>query len=128
MLPHMDVIIVTLPLSKSNEQRISERQFRLLKAGAYLINVGRGSVVDTDSLVRNLANGHLGGAGIDVVDPEPLPSDSPLWEMDNVMITPHVGAQSPLRVPVTIDLFCSNFKLPEYWIRLTRFPVFRGLP
>jgi phosphoglycerate dehydrogenase-like enzyme len=108
ILPHVDVVIVTLPLSEANENRFSERQFQLFQPGAYLINVGRGSVVDTDSLVRNLASGRLGGAGIDVVDPEPLPRESPLWEMDNVIISPHVGAQSPLRIPVTIDLFCSN--------------------
>ena len=108
MLPQVDVVVVTLPLSEANEQRIGDEQFRLCKPGAYLINVGRGSVIDTDSLTRNLANGHLGGAGIDVVDPEPLPPQSLLWEMDNVIISPHVGAQSPLRIPVTIDLFCKN--------------------
>ena len=108
MLPQCDVVIVTLPLSEANEKRISDDQFEVFKAGAYLINVGRGSVVDTDSLVKFLANGHLAGAGIDVVDPEPLPVDSKLWDMNNVVISPHVGAQSPLRIPVTIDLFCEN--------------------
>ena len=108
MLPQCDVVIVTLPLSDANEKLISDDQFGLFKAGTYLINVGRGSVVDTDSLVRALSTGHLGGAGIDVVDPEPLPADSPLWELDNVIISPHVGAQSPLRIPTTIELFCDN--------------------
>lgn len=108
ILPQSDVVIVTLPLSKMNEQRISDREFGMIAPGAYLINVGRGSVVDTDSLIRNLDNGHLGAAGIDVVDPEPLMPESPLWEMDNVLITPHVGAQSPTRLPVTVDLFCEN--------------------
>lgn len=108
MLPLCDVVIVTLPLSDANEKLLSDVQFSLIKAGTYLINVGRGSVVDTDSLVRALSSGHLGGAGIDVVDPEPLPVDSPLWELDNVIISPHVGAQSPLRIPTTIELFCNN--------------------
>ncbi len=108
LLPLLDVVVVTLPLSEANEQRIGDQQFELFKPGAYLINVGRGSVVQTDSLVRNLSNGRLGGAGLDVVDPEPLPPDSPLWEMDNVIITPHVGAQSSRRIPVTIDIFCEN--------------------
>ena len=108
MLPMADVIVVTLPLCEANEQRISDEQFELFKPGAYLINVGRGSVVDTDSLIRNLSSGRLGGAGIDVVEPEPLPPESPLWAMDNVIITPHVGAQSPFRIPVTVDLFCEN--------------------
>jgi phosphoglycerate dehydrogenase-like enzyme len=79
-----------------------------MKPGAYLINVGRGSVVDTNAMIENLESGHLGAAGIDVVDPEPLPAQSPLWDMDHVLITPHVGAQSPRRIPVTVDLFCNN--------------------
>jgi len=108
LLPQCDVVIVTLPLSDANEKLISDDQFGLIRPGAYLINVGRGSVVDTDSLVRALSTGHLGGAGIDVVDPEPLPVDSPLWELDNVIVSPHVGAQSPLRIPTTIELFCDN--------------------
>lgn len=110
MLPQLDVVIVTLPLSEANERRVSGPQFNLLPEGAYLINVGRGSVVDTDSLVDSLESGRLGGAGIDVVDPEPLPPDSRLWSMENVIISPHVGAQSSLRVPVTIDLFGKNLQ------------------
>lgn len=110
LLPICDAVIVTLPLSTANEKRISDDQFKLFKDGAYLINVGRGSVVDTESLVRALESGKLGGAGIDVVDPEPLSTESPLWEMDNVIISPHVGAQSPLRIPTTIDLFCENIE------------------
>lgn len=110
VLPQCDIVIVTLPLSDSNEKCFAKDEFALLKPGAYLINVGRGSVVDTDYLVQHLATGNLGAAGIDVVDPEPLPVDSPLWELDNVIISPHVGAQSPLRIPVTVDLFCRNLK------------------
>lgn len=110
LLPVTDILIVTLPLSEKNEKLLSFDQLRQLKGGAYLINVGRGSVVDTEGLIASLSTGHLGGAGIDVVDPEPLPQDSPLWEMDNVIITPHVGAQSPRRVPVTVELFCENLK------------------
>ena len=108
LLRQSDVVIVTLPMSDANEKRIGDREFALLTPGAYLINVGRGSVVDTPSLIRSLERGHLAAAGIDVVDPEPLPANSPLWEMDNVLITPHVGAQSPRRIPVTVDLFCEN--------------------
>ncbi|MCP4773596.1 MAG: hypothetical protein GY880_05100 [Planctomycetaceae bacterium] len=110
MLPEIDVLIITLPLSSKNENLIGKKQFDLLRPGAYVINVGRGSVVETQSMVDALSNGRLGGAGFDVVEPEPLPPSSPLWEMDNVIISPHVGAQSPLRIPVTIDIFCENIK------------------
>ena len=110
LLPETDVLIVTLPLSEMNQGLISMDQFRMLKGGAYVINVGRGSVINTDAMVAALSTGHLGGAGIDVVDPEPLPATSPLWEMDNVIVTPHVGAQSPMRVPITVNLFCENLR------------------
>lgn len=108
LLPRVDVLIVTLPLTAANEGMIGDSELALMKPGSYLINVGRGSVINTAALVKNLKSGHLAAAGIDVVDPEPLPADSELWELDNVIITPHVGAQSPFRVPSTVDLFCEN--------------------
>lgn len=108
LFPQVDVVIITLPLSDANEKRIGDEAFGLFREGAYLVNVGRGSVVDTDSMIRSLASGRLAGVGIDVVDPEPLPDDSALWGMPNVIISPHVGAQSPQRIPVTTNLFCDN--------------------
>jgi len=109
MLPSTDVLILTLPLSSANENRIDHPQLQLLPANAYLINVGRGSVVNTSALIDRLNTGQLAAAGLDVVDPEPLPPDSPLWQLPNVILTPHVGAQSHRRVPLTVDLFCENF-------------------
>ncbi len=110
VLESSDILIVTLPLTAGNDHFIALKELSQLKPGAYLINVGRGSVVDTGALIEALQSGHLRGAGLDVVDPEPLPVDSPLWEMDNVIITPHVGAQSPCRIPDTVDLFCQNLQ------------------
>ena len=81
-----------------------------MKKPGYFVNVGRGSVVDQEALVAALESGQLLGAGLDVVEPEPLPRDSRLWELDNVIISPHVGAQSPERVPDTIELFCENLR------------------
>jgi D-3-phosphoglycerate dehydrogenase len=108
LLPQVDILIVTLPLTASNEGLLGQTELASLKRHAYLINVGRGSVINTDALIDQLKNGHLAGAGIDVVDPEPLPASSPLWDLPNVIITPHVGAQSPFRIPLTVDLFCEN--------------------
>ena len=108
LLPDADVVVVTLPLSEMNEQLLADKQFAAMKSGAYLINVGRGSVVETQAMIDSLKRGQLGGVGFDVVDPEPLPVDSELWGMENVIISPHVGAQSPLRVPTTVDLFLDN--------------------
>lgn len=117
LLPAADVVIVTLPRSEMNEQLIGREQLSAMKKGAYLINVGRGSVVDTRAMVDSLNRGQLSCVGFDVVDPEPLPVDSELWEMENVMISPHVGAQSPLRVPTTVDLFLEN--VPKFEQKLT---------
>lgn len=108
VMQQCDVIIVTLPLSQSNEKRIGDVQFRLCKPGSYFINVGRGSVVDQEALIHYLGNGALAGAGLDVADPEPIEPESALWDMNNVIITPHIGAQSAWRVPKTVDFFCEN--------------------
>ncbi len=105
-----DVVISTLPLSESNYQIIGEQCFRAMKKGSYFINVGRGATVDQTSLTRHLRSEHLAAVGLDVADPEPIPRDDPLWEMENVIITPHVGAQSKYRVPRTVDLFCDNLQ------------------
>ena len=72
------------------------RAFESMKTGAYLVNIARGKVVDTGALLAALRDGTLSGAGLDVTDPEPLPADHPLWEMSNVIITPHVAARAAL--------------------------------
>ena len=66
-----------------------------MKPGAMIYNVGRGPVIDSAALVAALESGHLGGAGLDVTDPEPLPADSPLWDMENVLITAHTSGATP---------------------------------
>ena len=65
-----------------------------MKEKALLVNGGRGNVIDTEALVSVLKDGHLGGVALDVTDPEPLPEDHPLWNMDRVIITPHIAGQS----------------------------------
>lgn len=93
VLPLADVVIITAPATTARKLFDRERLFGL-KKGTYLINSSRGPVVDTDALVEALAAGHLAGAGLDVVDPEPLPKDHPLWTMPNVTITPHIGGMT----------------------------------
>ena len=70
-------------------------QFRQMKPSAYLINIGRGVIVDLADLTSALQQGEIAGAGLDVFEVEPLPADHPLWSMENVIITPHVAAVSP---------------------------------
>ncbi len=87
-----DVIVNALPLTPATEYVFNEAFFDAAKEGAIFITVGRGRSTDTDALVAALESGKLSGAGLDVTDPEPLPADHPLWQMDNVIITPHVAA------------------------------------
>lgn len=93
-----DFIVVTLPLTAETTGLINEEFFAAAKRGAYLVNVGRGATIVTDDLVAALKSGQIAGAGLDVTDPEPLPSDHPLWQMDDVLITPHISARGGNRV------------------------------
>ena len=87
-----DVIVSTLPLTPETKGLMNEAFFDAAKRGALFIHVGRGGTVVTGDLVAALKDGRLGGAGLDVTDPEPLPPDHPLWSSPNVIITPHVAA------------------------------------
>jgi phosphoglycerate dehydrogenase-like enzyme len=86
-----DVIVNALPLTPATTGLFDREFFAAAKRGSYFINVGRGSTVVTDDLLLALQDGRLGGAGLDVTEPEPLPADHPLWQLPNVIITPHVA-------------------------------------
>ena len=90
-----DVVVNALPLTDQTTGIFDKAFFESMKPGAIFISVGRGASTVTDALLAALESGKLYGAGLDVTDPEPLPSDSPLWQMSNVIITPHVSASSP---------------------------------
>lgn len=93
LLPTFDIIFLILPLNPESEHLINARRLALMKDGAVLVNVARGRVVDTDALVAELSTGRI-SAALDVTDPEPLPQNHPLWKLENVLITPHVGGDS----------------------------------
>jgi phosphoglycerate dehydrogenase-like enzyme len=80
-----------------------------MRPGAWFVNVGRGEVVDERALVDALARGHIGGAGLDVFAAEPLPNDSPLWSMPNVIVTPHSSGVTERSRRRSIELFVDNF-------------------
>ena len=105
-----DILILSLPLNEKTKRLISAEVLSALPVGSYLINVARGQVVDELALIDALESGHLAGAGIDVTYEEPLPKTSRLWELPNVIITPHVGAQSARRVDDSTALACENLK------------------
>jgi D-3-phosphoglycerate dehydrogenase len=110
VLPQVDVLILCMPLNDETRGMIGPLQLAQLKPGAILVNVARGPVVDESALVAALESGHLAGAGLDVTAVEPLPVDSRLWDLPNVIITPHVGAQSATRQDDVTAFFCENLK------------------
>lgn len=90
-LGEADFVILTVPESPGTIGFFNKDRFAAMKQGSYFINIGRGVTVNTDALVEALQSGHIAGAGLDVVAPEPLPSDHPLWTIPGVLITPHIG-------------------------------------
>jgi D-3-phosphoglycerate dehydrogenase len=110
LLAQADSVILCVPLNSQTQGMIAQPQLARMKRGAHLINVARGPVVVEKDLVAALQSGHLGGAGLDVTEIEPLPVDSPLWDLPNVIITPHVGAQSNSRADDTTNLVCENLR------------------
>ena len=92
ILPRADIVAMNLPGGEATLNLMDERRLRLMKKGAYLINVGRGVSIDQDALIKVLNEEHLGGAALDVTVPEPLPENDPLWDAKNIVITPHVAS------------------------------------
>jgi phosphoglycerate dehydrogenase-like enzyme len=112
LLAASDFVVLTASLNSTTRHLIGIAEFAALKQGAVLVNVGRGGLVDQDALVGALASGGLGGAVLDVVEPQPLPPDSPLWADPRVIVTPHISGGSPEGWARSMDLFIEN--LPRY--------------
>lgn len=110
LLAESDIVILCVPLNAQTERMIAADQFAMMKPGAVLINVARGPVVVEADLVAALMSGKLSGAGLDVTEVEPLPEESKLWDLPNVIITPHVGAQAARRVDDSTQLICTNLR------------------
>ena len=110
LLPLVDVLILCVPLTDATQGMIDRGALARMKPGAILVNVARGQVVVERDLIDVLRSGHLGGAALDVAEIEPLPKNSPLWEMPDVVITPHVGAQSATRFDDVTNFFCENLE------------------
>lgn len=104
----VDILILAAPLTPTTRGMIDRRVFGAMKRGSILVNVARGGLVVEEDLVNALASGHLWGAAVDVTATEPLPVESPLWELPNVIITPHVGGQFARRIDQMTDFFCDN--------------------
>ena len=111
LLAEADFIVVTVPLTDKTSGMFGQEQFAAMKPSAFFINVSRGGVVQEDVLITALQTRQIAGAGLDVVAEEPLPQNSPLWDMSNVMITPHMSAISPLYLDRALQLFAKNIAL-----------------
>jgi phosphoglycerate dehydrogenase-like enzyme len=112
LLPRADIIALSLPETAQTRNIINKERIQLMKQDAVLINVGRGSAVDTEALCDALESGRLWGAALDVTDPEPLPEDHRLWKMKNAVITPHVsgGFSLELTFDKIIDICAANLE------------------
>jgi len=109
-LPGADVVVLALALTPDTEGIIGRAELESMENHAWLVNVARGKHVVTDDLVWALRNGVIGGAGLDVTDPEPLPEGHPLWELPNCIITPHVGNTPEMAVPLLGERITTNVK------------------
>ena len=109
-LARTDHLVIAAPLTDETRGLIGEAEFETLPPHAYLVNVGRGPIVDTDALVSAIRNNSIAGAGLDVTDPEPLPEDHPLWNFGNVTITPHNGGHSPEHWNRLADIVAGNVR------------------
>ncbi|MBE6922638.1 MAG: D-2-hydroxyacid dehydrogenase [Ruminococcaceae bacterium] len=110
ILSGADVVVLAIPLTEETRYLMDAGKFRRMKPGAILVNISRGAVADTEALTETLRTGHLGGAVLDVFEEEPLAPDSPLWELENVIITPHVsfvGEQNGKRLA---ECICTNIR------------------
>lgn len=110
VLPGADVVFVAAPLTNASRGMMGPAQFDRMKQGSYFIAVSRGGLYQTPALVKALDSGRLGGAGLDVTDPEPLPAGSALWKFNNVVITPHVAGQGDGMPARRLEVIKENVK------------------
>lgn len=111
LLPRADVLLVAAPLTPATTGMIGAKELALMKPTALVLNVSRGKLIDTAALVEALKSGRIAGAGLDVTEPEPLPSDHPLWDLPNVIVSPHVGgAAGPYGMLRQIERASANLR------------------
>lgn len=110
MLPRADFVINAMPLTNETKYFFNKDTFKRMKPSAHFINIGRGPVTNEKDLIKALNNKTIAGAGLDVMEVEPLPDESPLWGMENVILTPHSSGQTPEYMNRVITIFCENLK------------------
>ena len=114
LLPRADWVVIACPLTRETRNLVNADAFKRMKKGARLINIGRGEVMDEDALIAAIRSGHLAGAALDAHRQEPLPPDSPLWDLPNVIVSPHNASASNGNENRCAQMFIENF---GHWIR-----------
>ena len=110
ILPLADYLVIAIPGVESTHRLVDRRRLSLLPKGAFIINIGRGSVIEEPAMLEMLQSGYFSGAALDVFEREPLPADSPFWDMPNVLINPHSSSTSFKENARITDLFCENLR------------------
>ena len=110
LLSDSDFVAITPPFTAETDKLIGEAELRAMKSTAYIINIGRGSIIDEEVLVRALSENWIAGAGLDVFATEPLPAESKLWELPNVIFSPHVSGGMEDYIIKATELFCKNLR------------------
>lgn len=108
LLKEADYVVNCLPMTEQTESYFDREKFSLMKSSAYFINIGRGATVVEEDLIAALKEGIIAGAGLDVFSQEPLPDNSELWDLRNVIITPHYAGWTPKYIDRVVDIFIQN--------------------
>ena len=108
LLPEADYVIITLPHTEETHHLFDKKKFKLMKSSAVAINIGRGGIINEKDLIESLQKKIIAGAGLDVFEKEPLSADSPLWDMQNVIITPHHSGLSLRYMDRAVEILCKN--------------------
>jgi phosphoglycerate dehydrogenase-like enzyme len=110
LLAESDYVVITLPYTRETHNLFGEKELKAMKPSAYLINIGRGGIIDEDVLVRALSENWIAGAGLDVFATEPLPPESKLWELPNLLFSPHVSGDMENYIGQATEVFCKNLR------------------
>ena len=110
LLPQCDMLVLALPLSSHTRHLLGQAEFELMRRHAFLVNIGRGPLIDHEALIAALQSRRIGGVALDVTEPEPLPKESPLWQLENAIITPHISGMSAYYDERVVELFCENLR------------------
>lgn len=111
LIEQSDYVVLALPSTGKTRGIMTAERISKMKSDAFMVNVGRGSLIDQEALITALKENRIGGAGLDVTSPEPLPAESPLWTLPNVIITPHVSGNSPGNAERRLKIFKENLRL-----------------